>query len=305
VKLQNFSEKRFFKDSRKVNVLTAEQEELLAELSPELAERCRNAFTNKAATVTCTGKTQVGLLKESGVQELPVIMMLMEVTANAGQRVGTLVDLASDTNYITHKAAERLRLRSEDVTLIVHGVAGMAIKVKTKGYRLRVRIKTDEDKERAHELLCYGLDEIAKVHKVIKPKQLQRFFPEVKLEELVRPKEIELLISHREGRLAPQRVKVVGDLVLWDSPLGKTVGGAHPDLFEEINLSAYESKTHFARSMRTAAAKYEEEVGGIEMQVMSKSVQLPQEARAETNIAAVSNREFLEWWKWDSIGAAC
>lgn len=74
--------------------------------------------------------------------------------------------------------------------LIVHGVAGMTMKVKTKRYLLRVRVKTDEDKERAHELLCYGLDEIAIVHKVIKPKHLQRFFPEVKLEELVRPKKI-------------------------------------------------------------------------------------------------------------------
>lgn len=108
------------------------------------------------------------------------------------------------------------------------------------------------------------------MHKVIRPKQLQRFFPEVKPEELVRPKEIELLISHREGRLAPQSVMVVGDLVLWDIPLGKTVGGAHPDLFEEIDVAAYESKTHFARSMRTAAVKYEETVGGTELQVMSK-----------------------------------
>ncbi len=113
-------------------------------------------------------------------------MMLMEVTANAGQKIGTLVDLASDTNYITHNAAERLRLR-KDVTLIVRGVAGMTIKVKTKRYLLRVRVKVDKGKEKAHKFLCYGLDEIAKVHKVIRPKQLQRFFPEIKLEELVRP----------------------------------------------------------------------------------------------------------------------
>lgn len=51
-------------------------------------------------------------------------MMLLEVVANAGQKVGTLIDLASDTNYITHKAASRLNLRSEDITLIVHGVGG-------------------------------------------------------------------------------------------------------------------------------------------------------------------------------------
>ncbi len=49
----------------------------------------------------------------------------------------------------------------------------------------------------------------------------------------------------------------------------------------------------------------EETVGEPGKQVMSRSVQLPQETRAETYIAAASNREFLEWWKWDSIGATC
>ena len=108
---------------------------------------------------------------------------------------------------------------------------------------ISVRVKTPKGAEKAHELICYGLDEIAKVHKVVKPEKLQKFFPEVKLEELRRPEKIDLLISHREGRLAPQRVKVVGDLVLWETPLGMTVGGAHPDLFEEIEVPAHESKT--------------------------------------------------------------
>ncbi len=81
---------------------------------------------------------------------------------------------------------------------------------------------------------------------------------------------------------------------------GKDSRRSSSRLIEEINVAAYESKTHFARSMRTAAVKYEETVEKPEMQVMSKSVQLPQET-----IAAASNREFLEWWKWDSIGAAC
>lgn len=40
-------------------------------------------------------------------------MMLLEVTANAGQKIGTLIDLASDTNYITNEAADRLNLRNE------------------------------------------------------------------------------------------------------------------------------------------------------------------------------------------------
>lgn len=56
-------------------------------------------------------------------------MMLLEVTANAGQRVGTLIDLASDSNYIT---TNKLNLRSEEITLVVHGVGGMKVQVKTK-----------------------------------------------------------------------------------------------------------------------------------------------------------------------------
>lgn len=80
-------------------------------------------------------------------------MMLMEVIANAGQEIGALVDMASDTNYITHKAANRLNLRSERITLVVHGVGGMTTKVDTRRYLLRVRVRTPKGTVRAHELI--------------------------------------------------------------------------------------------------------------------------------------------------------
>lgn len=244
-----------------------------------------------AAITNCAGQDQSGLVQASGLEELPVLMMLLEVTANAGQKIGTLIDLASDTNYITHRAVNRLKLRSEKITLVVYGVGGMAMKVNTRRYLLRVRVKTPRGTERAHELVCYGLSEIAHVHKVVKPEQLRKFFPEATLEDLKRPRTIELLISHREGRLAPQRKKIVGNLVLWESPLGKTVGGAHPDLFEEVDMATHRSETHFARSMRTATMKY-------------KEIFNAQEAQAETK-STTANKQFLEWWKWDSVGAAC
>ncbi|KAB5567602.1 hypothetical protein PHYPO_G00234660 [Pangasianodon hypophthalmus] len=256
-----------------------------------MVEKFRRAFTNITAKSHCADKNQLGVIKSSALHELPVILMLLEVTANAGQKIGTLIDLASDTNYITHRAARRLNLCSEKITLVVHGVGGMAMKVKTKRYLLRVRVKTPTGTERAHQLVCYGLDEIANVHRAIRPEQLKKFFPETSLEDLTRPKHIELLISHHEGRLAPQRVKVIGDLVLWEGPLGKTVGGAHPNLFEEVDMAAHTSKTHFARSMRTTAVKYQE-------------LTETQEFKAETK-NTVAGREFLDWWRWDSIGAAC
>lgn len=107
----------------------------------------------------------------------------------------------------------------------------------------------------------------------------------------MRPKEIQLLISHKEGRLVPQKIRAVGDLVLWDGPLGKTVAGTHPDLFEEATFTAHQSRTHFARSMRTAAVMYKEHV------CSSSTI--------KHFSSAATTRDFLEWWKWDSIGAAC
>lgn len=129
---------------------------------------------------------------------------------------------------------------------------------------------------------------------------LQKFFPDVPSDELRRQREINLLISQREGQLAPQRIRAVGDLVLWDGPLGKTIGGAHPKLFDQPVVSVHLSKTHFARSMRRAAVKYEE-LSGIPEQppasIQVTDLQVPHNAGA--------HRDFLEWRKWDSIGAAC
>lgn len=99
---------------------------------------------------------------------------------------------------------------------------------------------------------------------------------------------MELLISHREGQLAPQRIRVVGDLVLWDGPLGKTVGGTHPKLFEEVKVSAHMSKTHFARSMRDAAVKYEELTDSIPEQNHS-SKEVPE---IKGSIASTSKEKF-------------
>lgn len=141
-------------------------------------------------------------------------MMLLEVTANAGQKVGTLIDLASDTNYITHDAAKRLDLRSENIKLVVHGVGGMEVIVNTKRYMLKIRVQTEKGTYQSHQLVCYGLDHIADIHQPVTAKQLHNFFPDVPVNELTRPRDIQLLISHKEGRLTPQKIRCVGDLVL-------------------------------------------------------------------------------------------
>lgn len=275
---------------RKVNSkglgLTSQQEELLDKVAPELREEFRKAFSNKTSALTCTaGKTP---------DEYPVVMMLLEVTSNSGQLIGTLIDLASDTNYITHSAAQRLGLNGESIQLMVHGVGGMTKTVKTKRYSLRLRVKTAKGTVAEHRLLCYGLESIAEVSHPVTPAQLQKIFPGVAAAELARPEAIDLLISHREGRLVPQPLKREGDLVLWDGPLGKTIGGTHPDLFESVDLTLHQSETHFARTMRTSSSLYKE--------ILVPAKKLPLTALSNTT---VTNKEVFEWFKWDSIGAAC
>ena len=271
---------------------TDAQEEFMSQLSPDLAQQCRNAFCN----VVSRGLSSVsegGILEETGLHEYPVILMLLDVTANDGQKIGTLIDLASDTNYITHKAASQLNLRSEDVTLVVHGVGGMKVSVATKRYLLKIRVFTPKGTLRSHQLVCYGLDKIADVHRHVSAQKLKQIFPDVPLKELFRPRQIQLLISHKEGQLVPQKIRSAGDLVLWEGPLGKTIGGTHPDLFEKVTLMAHTSKTHFARSMRTAAIKYQE---------ISNPVSYQSPILSNT---ATSSKDFLKWWRWESIGATC
>ncbi|XP_077949972.1 uncharacterized protein LOC144389412 [Gasterosteus aculeatus] len=278
---------------RKSLGLTSKQEELLAKVTPELRAEFRKAFSNKASTIICTAG--------GGLKEFPVIMMLLEVTTNSGQLIGTLIDLASDTNYITNNAAQRLGLIGESIKLIVHGIGGMTTTVTTKRYSLRLRVKTMKGTVMEHKLLCYGLESIAEISQPVTPQQLQRIFPDIAAEELVRPEHIELLISHREGRLVPQPFKLEGDLVLWDGPLGKAVGGTHPDLFEVVDLTLHQSETHFARSMRTSSMVYKEVL------VNTKDLSEDPMRMGEVTLSktTASNKEVFEWFKWDSIGAAC
>lgn len=283
---------------------TEAQEEFFRQLSPELVQQCRDAFCNTAVSTSHVAKSHSSLLAESGLAEWPVIMMLLEVTANAGQKIGTLIDLASDTNYITHKAAGWLNLRSEDITLVVHGVGGMKVFVKTKRYLLKIRINTPRGTLKSHQLVCYGLDSIADIHRHVSAKKLQEFFPDIPLSDLARPRAIQLLVSHKEGQLAPQKIRTVGDLVLWDGPMGKTVAGSHPGLFEEVTVSAHTSRTHFARSMRTAAVRYEEHTCVVPIHP-PQNQRAPIDAQAQQSNCTASTSNFLDWWKWDSIGAGC
>ena len=225
---------------------TEQQEAALAaaKLTQEQLDIIRKAFTNKATTVCADGVRS---------NDGPVLFMLLDVTTKRGDWVGALIDLASDTNYVTHQAAERLGLSGEPVTLVVHGVGGMTTKVETKRYSVGLKVGTKRGTWSNHDMFCYGLDEIARVGYTVDSERLERFFPgDVQSGDLRRPDKVEMLISAREGRLAPRQMRRHGDLVLWDGPLGKTVSGAHPELSEVVERATL-TQTHFAQTMRAGA----------------------------------------------------
>lgn len=172
--------------------------------------------------------------------------------------------------------------------------------VATRRYTLRLRIKPPKGTVTEHKILCYGLENIAKVNQAVTPQQLQKLFTDVAAKDLVRPEKIDLLIGHREGRLVPQPTKVKGDLLLWDGPLGKTVGETHPDLFEEVVLAAHRSETHFARSIRIALRVYIE----ILVDPAGPSDTHVENRETITQSTVTTNKEVFEWFKWDSICAA-
>lgn len=97
---------------------TEAQEDFLSKPPPQLAQQCQDAFCNVVSRAyNSTAAERCGLLEQNSLNKYPVILMLLDTTTNDGRRIGTLTDLASDTNYITHKAATKLNLRSEDMTL--------------------------------------------------------------------------------------------------------------------------------------------------------------------------------------------
>ena len=125
-------------------------------------------------------------------------------------------------------------------------------------------------------------------------KKLQEFFPDIPLSNLARPREIQLLVSHKEGQVAPQKICTVGDLVLRGGPMGKTVAGSHPELFEEVTVSAHMSTTPFAKSMRTVAVVYEEHTCIVPIHP-PQNQQAPIAAQSQQSNCAVTTSNFFDW----------
>ncbi|CAB1434439.1 unnamed protein product [Pleuronectes platessa] len=84
-----------------------------------------------------------------------------------------------------------------------------------------------------------------------------------------------------------------------ESPLGKTVGGALSDLFEELDMAAHKSETHFARSMRKAAAKSSVEATFLKTEKQRKREPEWQAAyNAQTSLKSILAMAPQSWLLW-------
>lgn len=87
-----------------------EQKKVLAKVSPEAAQKIRQR------------SSKVDLRWKGPTWR----------TTCAGQKIGSLFDLGSDTKCITLKAARGLGLQGEQVMLAINGVGSITIKVETR-----------------------------------------------------------------------------------------------------------------------------------------------------------------------------
>ena len=90
---------------------------------------------------------------------LPVMVQAQFVTGKDNTKIGTLMDLASTDDYITHRYAKKIGLHGEDVELIVEGIGGKETFYNSKIYQVPILDKNGVEVV----ISCYGMEEISSV----------------------------------------------------------------------------------------------------------------------------------------------
>ena len=167
--------------------------------------------------------------------------------------MGTIIDDCSTDHYVTHAAARKYKFSGTDILLFVEGIGGKQESFKTKLYRVPV-IDTDGNMV---EYQCFGMQKIATADVPTK-KSYTKICQDFGLSpsEVVKPREIDLLISARAICDHPTPIKKCGHLILYSSRFGKVLCGTSKDLQFINNLLTHPidkvSQTLKTRTMRAA-----------------------------------------------------
>ena len=175
----------------------------------------------------------------ASAEMLPVLLQASYVVSPGGVKLGTLWDLCSTDDYITFKKAEELGLDGREVVLTIEGVGGVETTINTKLYDVPVCMKkTRRGQSRYAVFQCYGMEKIAEAATPPEEESYRELCDKfnLRVEDMVRPEEIDLLISMRRNRYHPKPVMTKGDMTLYRGQFGSVFGGTEPGLVFEAYI---------------------------------------------------------------------
>ena len=216
------------------------------------------------------------------------IMMMQYAYTSGGAKVGILWDSASDTNYCTNEMAQRLKLKGDPFTLIISEIAGIKTQIETTRYTCSLKTRFG-----IITIVMYGIDNIASVSNAAGTGKLVNLFPEFSLKQLERPDTCDILLSQANASLMPSKRSSVGNVVLWDGPIGTVVSGSYKGITESSTNHVQTSSTHLAMSLRAFS-----ESCVIEHQ--NTVLEFADFDKLHTNV-----KDFIEFFRYEQIGAAC
>ena len=160
---------------------------------------------------------------------LPVMVQTNYVKAGDGKTMlGTMWDLCSTDNYIQHKFARKLGLEGDEVELTVGVIRNIEHTEMTKLYKVPIL----DLKGNTHIIDCYGFDVITGPAVPPKKASYERLCHKfgIKVNEVRKPSEINLMISMRDNPLHPRAIKCINNMTLYDGIFGKVFGGCDENL---------------------------------------------------------------------------
>ena len=234
----------------------------------------------RVATNTSLTKSMIGS------SELPPVMVQTSfVSIGRGmKKLGAMWDLCSTDDYITHKVARRLGLQGTDVELVVEGIKGVEHVERTKLYDVPVL----DMKGTSSIFQCYGLDVISSAADPPDKLSYQELCGKfgIDMEEVRKPKNIDLLISMRRNPHHPRPVKTIGNMTLYEGAFGKVFGGSDKNLMFTLHKTSYPARVL--------------EIDRLHIQTMRAAV------KSATQVASArTEKDFLDFFKEDNIGVGC
>ena len=142
----------------------------------------------------------------ASTEVLPVLLQASYVKSRGDAKLGALWDLCSTDDYITFKKAEELALVGEEVVLTIEGVGGVETTLNTKLYDVPVFMGKKKKAQNSYIIFqCYGMEKIADAATPPDEATYRELCAKfnVRIEDMIRPDEIDLLISMRRNRYHP------------------------------------------------------------------------------------------------------